>query len=1167
MLKKGIIISIFLVANSLLYLNEIQTFSERSATSCYAQSGSLINPDDPISKSSPGISWQESSIEKGYLPTLNYSPLEYNARPQNWAVVQDKRGIMYFGNNECILEFDGVKWRLIKTLEESTVRSLSIDDGGRIYVGALGEFGYLAPDSVGKLKYYSLLEFLDKKDLEFADVWKTFVTQEGVFFQTSNKIFRWNGETIKVWNAEEGKAFHLMFYVNEQIYVRQRDVGLMKLMDDKLVLIQGGEVFAEKRIYFMLPFSNDAPDAKKQILLNTRSNGLYTMIPTSADYFPADRFNPGQITKIVPFNTQIDRFFIETQIYNGIKLHNENYSVGTLGGGLAVIDKQGNLVQLLNKNTGLQDGTIYAQGKDNRDNLWLALANGISMVEINSPITFYNDKAGLEGTIQSITRHNGILYVATLLGVYYLPGSIEKLKDQEQDVGTLDIYEPNFKPIEGISTECWDLLSFDDGIKSVLLVATNIGIFEIDQNYQANPDPIIVCDSWTLYTSKLDPSRVYIGVSNGFTSIYHEGSSSRQSGGEWIDGGKIDDIEESISSVTEDKDGNMWLGTRNQGVIKLNILSFENNKIDDAEIIRYNSSSGLPDGVVFVQHALNRTVFATAKGLYMFSATGASGGDNNKLFVPDTILGKEFADSSWGIHRMAEDKNGNVWMVTFSDEKGIEIGFAAPRANAAALWESTPFLGISKEIIHAIYHDDNGITWLGGPGGLFRYDANVEKNYKQDFHSLIRKVILGEDSIIFWGAYFEKDGTITLNQPDHLKPILPYAHNSITFEFAAQSYEGESANRYRYFLEGFDKEWTDWKDETKTGYTNLPEGDYYFRVKAKNTYEHESIEAVYTFTVLPPWYRTIWAYIGYVLSFISFVYGAITVSTRGLQRIIKQKTAEVVKQKEEIERKNKDITDSINYAQKIQEAILPSDKNLKALLPDSFVLFKPKDIVSGDFYWLTEKDGKALIAAADCTGHGVPGAFMSMIGSSLLNEIVNDKGITQPAKVLDSLKEGIIKSLQQTGKAGQQKDGMDIGFCTFSSPDKEGKWGLMEFSGAYNPLFLIRNNELEETRADRMPIGIYEETDKTFTNHEIPLQKGDAIYLFSDGFVDQFGGPKGKKFMSRRFKQLFLDIHKMDMIEQGKILEKTIEEWKAHPDHTGVQFEQMDDILVIGIKI
>ena len=196
----------------------------------------------------------QPSLEKGFVPIRNYSPQEYAARPQNWSIIEDDRGMIYVGNNEGVLEYDGVKWRVITTTKETNIRSMSKDSIGRIYIGAQGEFGYLAPDSVGKLQYLSLLDQVDEKYHDFVDVWKTYATEDGVYFQTTGTIFRWDGDTIRTWLAESQEtAFHILFFVNGTIYVRQNGIGLKKMVDDQLVLIQGGELFAKEKIYFMMP--------------------------------------------------------------------------------------------------------------------------------------------------------------------------------------------------------------------------------------------------------------------------------------------------------------------------------------------------------------------------------------------------------------------------------------------------------------------------------------------------------------------------------------------------------------------------------------------------------------------------------------------------------------------------------------------------------------------------------------------------------------------------------------------------------------------------------------------------------------------------------------------------------------------------------------------------
>lgn len=1090
--------------------------------------------------------------EKGILPVANYSSLEYNARPQNWAIIRDHRGLMYFGNNEALLEFDGTRWRKILTPDEAAIRSLAIDNDGKIYVGVKNDFGFVSPDSSGKLLFRSLTHLLPEKYREFGDIWHTLVTDEGVYFQSSNMIFRFNGNTIKVWEAEKNNVFHNLFYVNKTIYIDQRNIGLKKMIDDRLVLIQGGELLAESKIYFMLGYNGKEGKDSSQIILNTRNRGLLLLSPTPKDYFPKDRKAPEYINKFTPFPISINDFLIANAIYSGIRIDDNTYSIGTLGGGVVVLNKEGGLKNIINKNTGIQNATVYNQFIDNQDNLWVALANGLSKVKINSPITSFNDQVGLEGTIQDITRSNEHLYVATLLGIYYLPTLEDRQRGKEINPESLIDYEPMFMKVEGVTNECWDLLSFEELDEDLLLFSANLGIYQIDHNRVQSF--VAKYDTWKMFRSSSDPQRVFLGTSAGLACIYREN-------GQWIDQGYVDGIEGNILNVYEDSMKNIWLSTPTV-MHRMNVLTYRDNKIDEIKLTTFDSISGLPEGgPVNISSKGNKLLFGTLSGgLFVFNPATLK-------FQSTDLLGDKFFRKKIGIHRMSKDKSGKFWLVSHSIHGGISIGHITPRIEEGQgedpEWINTPFMGLSHEIKHAVYHDDDGVTWLGGPDGLFRFDANILKEYDQKYYALIRKVTLGKDSVLFWGANYDKNGAITLMQQASQMPTLPYAFNSMEFEFAAPNFPEDASNKFSYYLEGFDKGWSSWSAEAKKEYTNLPENSYRFRVKAIDTYNHQSEEAVYSFTILPPWHRTVWAYIGYLMAFILFVYAAITISTRGLQRIIKQKTAEVVKQKEEIELKNKDITDSINYAQKIQEAILPSDLDIKKHLPENFVLFKPKDIVSGDFYWFSKKEDKAFIAAADCTGHGVPGAFMSMIGNSLLNEIVNDRGVDEPAKILQQLKEGVIKSLKQTGEAGKQKDGMDIALCAFDFKNNK-----LEFSGAYNPLIRIREGELEETRSDRMPIGIYsDDGGRKFTNYELEMKKGDMYYFFTDGYVDQFGGPKGKKFMGKRFKMLLKEIYQLPMKNQKQKLDEVVEGWKSYVMADGSTYEQMDDILVIGVKV
>jgi serine phosphatase RsbU (regulator of sigma subunit) len=288
---------------------------------------------------------------------------------------------------------------------------------------------------------------------------------------------------------------------------------------------------------------------------------------------------------------------------------------------------------------------------------------------------------------------------------------------------------------------------------------------------------------------------------------------------------------------------------------------------------------------------------------------------------------------------------------------------------------------------------------------------------------------------------------------------------------------------------------------------------------------------------------------------------ALAENERMLEQKVRERTAEVVRQKEEIEEQNikiselyKEVTDSIRYAKRIQEAILPPTEVINNYLPESFVLYRPKDIVSGDFYWFERYDNKSYLAAVDCTGHGVPGAFMSIIGYNILNYALSTTNGGSPGQLLDVLNKGVSNTLHKTANT-ETKDGMDVALVTIHHDTN-----MLEYAGAYNPLYIVRNNEVLKIKADKFPIGSYHENPNVhYSNHKIELQKGDSVYIFSDGYADQFGGPKGKKLMYNKFRQILLQIADLPAVEQQKRLLDYLLEWKG-------SLEQVDDILIIGFK-
>jgi serine phosphatase RsbU (regulator of sigma subunit) len=304
---------------------------------------------------------------------------------------------------------------------------------------------------------------------------------------------------------------------------------------------------------------------------------------------------------------------------------------------------------------------------------------------------------------------------------------------------------------------------------------------------------------------------------------------------------------------------------------------------------------------------------------------------------------------------------------------------------------------------------------------------------------------------------------------------------------------------------------------------------------------------------------TIYHYIAYAAWFGIIIYLFIKFQSRSLiqaRKLLREKELaynEIERQREELENKNRDITDSLIYASYIQRSLLPSELYFKKVLRDAFVFYRPKEIVSGDFYWVRKNFNRIFVVAADCTGHGVPGAFMSMIGVELLNKIIIDQKIRTPSEVLSVMSKGIERTFNRDEERDKiMKDGMDMGLCVIDIEKK-----TLDYAGAFFPLYIIRENKLIEIKGDRLSLGM--DVGNTFTNNNISLEDGDVIYMFSDGYTDQFGGPNNKKFMFRRFRHLLLTIHNFPMEEQKAILRESIDSWKRNND-------QVDDLMVMGFR-
>lgn len=673
-----------------------------------------------------------------------------------------------------------------------------------------------------------------------------------------------------------------------------------------------------------------------------------------------------------------------------------------------------------------------------------------------------------------------------------------------------------------------------------------------------------------------------------------------------------------INSLFEDVEGNIWIGTFKSGLFRLDIetgIIKEVKLQDDPLFSSVNAISGDNNGFVWV---------STKGGAYRFGPTGAKidyfttlqgllHNNVNTIYVDSkdriwlaahnnrvsyfansqfNYLHGEVGSEVSNVNCITQDKNGTLWFG--SDGKGVF------KFDGEEVVQLTTAEGLYSNFCYDIIADAKGKIWIGHRDNISIYDTDLKSfTYYGRSEGLLHdkintNAVYKDDEENIWFAttrgairYNPKfevmthRGPITnitainvLNKSIEMKNNikLPYEEYYLEFEFVGISFKNPDRVKYKWKLDGWDLGWSDESPFNTARYSKLPEGSYTFMVMSSNDEGNwdESNVASFSFRISVPWFRSPWFYAFCFLAVVLGIYSIVRYRTfrleadkLQLEQVVQERTIEVVAQKEEIEKKSveiaknaKNITDSIKYAKRIQKAIFPTHAHIKKLLPNSFILFRSKGIVSGDFYWVEKKKDNVLFAAVDCTGHGVPGAFMSIVANNLLNQAVNEHGHTQPSLILDELNKGISETLHQTYEESTVKDGMDIAICSINYEKK-----ILQYAGAYNPLYLLRNGELREIKADKFPIGVFVgEELKTFVNHEVQLQEGDAIYIFSDGFADQFGGPFGKKYKISRFKELITSVSKYPADKQYELIDQALSDWQG-------DLEQVDDIVVIGVKI
>jgi ligand-binding sensor domain-containing protein/serine phosphatase RsbU (regulator of sigma subunit) len=1052
------------------------------------------------------------SIEQGLPQSSAYS------------IIQDAREYIWIGTDGSgVCRFDGKEFKTFnKTngLSGNVVRSLFEDSKGIIWIGTdkgLNTYDGLKFAQVGESNGISGTSILSVAEDTAGIIWVG-TNDRGLF-----RIERADSMHVVNISMKDGLVSNFIFDIQPDKYGRLwlamiGGINVVEIINDKPEItkfIKDSDIPSDFVICAEMDLNGD-------IWFGTYGNGVFK-IKVESDLKNLSIKDIGPLSNSIAWDIKCfdnDVCWIATDQHGVFKLVN------------------GMVEDHFSKENGLQSNQVVKLSMDKEGNMWFAtLGSGLLMFE-NKRFISYNSSNNLKSNqiFTILEENNRNIYTGTDEGLF----KYEKDKDKL-------LLKSHFNTSNGLKDNNVNALAKNGDLT---WIGTNNGMnvlkngvlsgFQSENEFTSKKVTCLLVDK---------RNNLWVGTDNGFNKVTgtHVYSMNEDNGlvnneiqtiiedshrNIWMGtlGGLVklqdtlysDYIEEdglqelSIHSLTEDKKGNIWIGTFGGGIFRFDV-----------------SKDSVPISLVASKGILS------SNNIYSLE------------FRSDTVL---VAGIDNGFDEISLDKDLNIKKVVFY---GVNDGFRGGKNN-----------------INSLVANINGLCWFGTTEGLIRYNSNISN--KRDF---IPKTIITGVHLFFEDVDWSLRGEVEkwFNLPVNL--VLPHDENHLTFKFSGIFFQDPQGLKYSYFLEGQSKDWSPYSSVNEFTFPGLAPGVYKFLVKTINKYGVEGETAQFAFTIKPPFWMTLWFLISSVLLLSFTIYSGIRLRLRklrmeklSLEKIVVERTREVVMQKNEIEKQRdvviwqkQEITDSINYARKIQSAVLPDREIIKDFFKDYFIIFKPKAIVSGDFYWINKKNDRLIFIASDCTGHGVPGAFMSMLGVSFLNEIVNQAGILEPDIILNRLRTNILSAFRQHKVSEQEtKDGMDISVCSYDIKNNK-----LYFSGANNPLYLIRKvdgqSQLFETPGDKMPVAYYSNMED-FTKHEIDILAGDTVYIFSDGFRDQFGGPHGKKFMKKNFQAMFVENQGLSMSEQQSLFEKTLIDWMNFSPSKDDQIGQVDDILVMGIR-
>ncbi|WP_199117639.1 triple tyrosine motif-containing protein [Pedobacter sp. ASV28] len=748
------------------------------------------------------------------IPQINmYSSLDYKGGSQNWDIDQDQNGLLYFANNEGLLVFDGRNWKLYSLPHKTVVRSIKIASDGKIYVGAQDEIGYFFPDQNGRLVYHSIRNIIPEQERKFSDIWDISIINNEIFFRSTNKILQLKNGKITVHKPR--MLWEFMGECNHKIYAQDIATGLNVYQNGKWQNIAAPHQLQDDYVTAILNFSPDT------LLVTTLRKGAFLV---GKDFV---------MKKVLEKEEEL----LRNKMYKAIAIKNNWIAIATSAGGTYIMDRSGKMIQQFSSEEGLYKNNIRSIFMDRNGNFWLGLDDGINFIAFNNAIKYvYPDKAKQTSSYFSLIDQDQ-LYVGTSNGVYRTP-----LQSNVRDLS----YSRNFfKEVENTNGQVWELSK----INGQILVGHEEGALVIEGK---SAKRIYSSPGTWLFTQPWGDSTIIAGTYFGLHKIAYRN-------GVFTNAGNIQGLNESLRFLVVNHNM-LWASHPYRGIFRLK-LSADKRKVIETKF--YDERSGLPSLLGnSVAKIRNRVVVATQKGIFEYE-------EKTDRFVHSAFLRPILKDNIY--HYLKEDKSGNIWFI--SHKKVGLIDFHAKTPHKAYTIVHLPELNslVVAGFEHIYPYDDENV-FIGAKKGLIHINyKEYSKNIRPVNVNLSLVKAIGEKNNVIFGGYFLSDGKMTKTQNIKERVELDKQFNSLHFEYSSTLYEQQNNIEFSYQLVGSDKTWSQWSGKNEKDYTNLPYGDYIFKVKARNNLGSESEIATYTFYIKPAWYETFWVYVFYAAVMVGVV--------------------------------------------------------------------------------------------------------------------------------------------------------------------------------------------------------------------------------------------------------------------------------------------------------